>query len=143
MKVHCAKSTMTFGIALVMVFVLAGGSIGLGQEVVSKAEVSGKIPLKILYVGVADTERSRDFVGFLSENFTEAKFANVRTFKEEHAKDSDVIILDKDGVEWGISRVDFPLTNIKFSEAYSKPTISMGIPGAFFTGEMKLKTDYM
>jgi len=143
MRAGPVKNLMCCIFVWVAVFVLVGGSVGLGQEMNPQVNMSGKIPLKILYVGVEDTERSRDFVGFLSENFAEAKFANVRTFKEENAKNSDVIILDKDGVEWGISKVDFPLTNITFSETYSKPTISLGIPGAFFTGEMNLKTDYM
>jgi len=138
-----AKNLMFCSFVWVAVFVLLGGSIGFGQDVVSNGEVSGMIPLRILYVGVENTERSKDFVGFLNENFTEVKFANVLTFKEEQAKGSDVIILDKDGVEWGTSRVDFSLTNIKFSDTYSKPTISMGIPGAFFTRENNLKTDYM
>ena len=126
-----------------VIIVLVVGSVGLGQAADRQAQVSGRIPLKILYVGVEGAERSKDFVGFLGENFAEAKFANMRTFQEEQAQDSDVIILDKDGVEWGISGIDFPLTNIKFSETYSKPTISLGIPGAFFTDQMKLKTGYM
>ena len=143
MRAGRVRNLMCCSFVWVAVFVLVVGSVGLGQAVVRQAVVSGKIPLKILYVGVEGTERSRDFVGFLNENFTEAKFANVRTFKEEQAKNSDVIILDKDGVEWGISRVDFPLTNITFSETYSKPTVSLGIPGAFFTDQMSLKTGYM
>jgi len=101
-----------------------------------------KIPLRILYVGLPDTERQKDFVSFLSGNFTEVKTAGLDTFTEEQTKDSDVIILDKDGIQWG-SRGGNPLSDLKVSAQYSRPTLSLGIPGAFWTDRMRLKTGYM
>jgi hypothetical protein len=59
----------------------------------------GKIPLKILYVGLTNTERQKDFVSFLSDNFTEVKSTDLYAFKEEQTNNSDVIILDKDGIQ--------------------------------------------
>ena len=101
-----------------------------------------KISLRILYVGLVNTERQKDFVSFLSRNFTEVKTADLYTFKEEQTNDSDVVILDKDGIQWG-SRGGKPLRDLKVSNQYSRPTISLGIPGAFWTDRMRLKTGYM
>jgi len=58
-----------------------------------------KIPLQILYLGLPDTERQKDFFSFLSGNFTEVKTAGLDTFAEEQTKGSDVIILDNDGIQ--------------------------------------------
>ncbi len=101
-----------------------------------------EIPLRILYVGPPNTDRQKDFVSFLSKNFKEAKTADLYTFKEEQTKDSDVVILDKDGIQWG-SRGGKPLRDLKVSNQYSRPTLSLGIPGAFWTDRMRLKTGYM
>lgn len=101
-----------------------------------------KIPLRILYVGLPDTERQKDFVSFLSKNFLEVKTADLYAFKEEQTEGSDVIILDKDGIQWG-NEGGRPLRDLRVSAQYSRPTISLGIPGAFWTDRMRLKTGYM
>jgi len=102
----------------------------------------GKIPLKILYVGLPDTERQKDFVSFLSENFTEVKTAGLDTFTEEQTKNSDVVILDKDGIQWA-DRGGSPLWDLKVSAQYTRPTLTLGIPGAFWATRKGLKTGYM
>jgi len=107
-----------------------------------QGSIDGKIPLRILYVGLPDTERQKDFVSFLSVNFTQVKTAGLDTFTEEQTKDSDVIILDKDGIQWG-SRGGSPLRDLQVSAQYSRPTLSLGIPGAFWADRMRLKTGYM
>lgn len=104
---------------------------------------SGKIPLKILYVGLTNTERQKDFVSFLSDNFTEVKSTDLYAFKEEQTEGSDVIILDKDGIQWADRDGGKPLANYLVSSQYSRPTITLGIPGAFWTSRMGLKTGYM
>lgn len=119
-----------------------GAEQGSTSEVVADHGTSVKHDLRILYVGLPDTERQKDFVSFLSRNFTEVKTADLYAFKEEQTKDSDVVILDKDGIQWG-SRGGKPLTDLKVSNQYSRSTISLGIPGAFWTDRMRLKTGYM
>ena len=101
-----------------------------------------KIPLRILYVGLVNTERQEDFVAFLSKNFGEVKTADLYAFKEEQTKDSDVVILDKDGIQWA-GEGGRPLWDLKVSALYSRPTVSLGIPGAFWAARMRLKTGYM
>jgi hypothetical protein len=102
-----------------------------------------KIQLKILYVGLTDTERQKDFVSFFSKNFQEVKTADLYAFKEEQTNNSDVIILDKDGIQWAGRGDGKPLMNYPVSNQYSRPTITLGIPGAFWTDRMRLKTGYM
>jgi len=93
-------------------------------------------------VGLPHTERKEDFVSFLSGNFKEVKTVDLYAFKEEQTNNSDVVILDKDGIEWG-SRGGRPLRDLQVSAQYSRPTLSLGIPGAFWTDRMRLKTGYM
>ena len=112
------------------------------QSQAQQKTTDDKIRLRILYVGLPNTERQKDFVSFLFRNFIEVKTADLYTFKEEQTKDSDVIILDKDGIQWG-SRGGNPLRDLEVSVQYSRPTLSLGIPGAFWTDRMRLKTGYM
>jgi hypothetical protein len=102
----------------------------------------GKIPLSILYVGLPDTEREEDFVSFLSLHFAEVRSIDLLNFEEGQTQDSDVVIMDKDGIQWG-SRGGNPLSDYAVSRAYSKPTVTVGTPGAFWTSTMGLKTGYM
>ncbi len=101
-----------------------------------------KVPLKILYVGLSETDREKDFVSFLSRHFTEVKSINLDAFKEDQTQGSDVVILDKDGIQWG-SRGGKPLSDHGVSNGYTKPTVTLGIPGAFWASRMNLKTGYM
>ncbi len=86
---------------------------------------SGKIPLRVLYVGLPDTERQNDFVTFLGEHFTQVDTADYNAFKEEQTKDCDVAIFDKDGLEWAA-------LDIRVSPQYSRATVSLSVPGAFW-----------
>ena len=100
-----------------------------------------KIPLRILYAGMPNTTRQQDFVSFLGEHFSTVKTVDVLTFTEAQAEDSDVVILDKDGIQWG-SRGGDPLTDLKLPETYSRATLALGIPGSFLLDRMRLKPGY-
>ena len=95
-----------------------------------------KIPLRILYVGLPETERQKDFVTFLSEHFTHVETADYNAFKEEQTEDCDVAILDKDGLEW-------KALDIRVSNQYSRATVSLGVPGAFWVRSVSRKMGYM
>jgi hypothetical protein len=101
----------------------------------------GKLPLRILYAGMPDTARQKDFLSFLGKHFVAVKAVDVKTFTEVQAKDSDVVILDKDGIQWG-SRGGNPLSELKLPETYSRATLALGIPGAFLYNRMSLKPGY-
>ncbi len=102
---------------------------------------AGKLSLRILYAGMPGTARQKDFVSFLSKHFAAVKTVDVKTFTEAQAKDSDVVILDKDGIQWG-SRGGNPLTDLKLPETYARATVALGIPGAFLLDRMSLKPGY-
>jgi hypothetical protein len=97
---------------------------------------SGKIPLRVLYVGLPETERQRDFVTFLGRHFTQVETADYNSFKEEQTKDCDVAIFDKDGLEW-------KSLDINVSGQYSRATVSLGVPGAFWVRSVSRKMGYM
>ena len=58
------------------------------------------------------TAREKDFVSFLGKHSLAVKAVDVKTFTEAQAKDSDVVILDKDGIQWG-NRGGDPLYDLK------------------------------
>jgi hypothetical protein len=93
------------------------------------------LPLKILYAGEKGTNRFNDFETFLKANFKTVTTIDLKAFDQNQTRDSDVVILDSNG----IGRGSFP---VSFSKDYSKPTISMGIPGARWCDQMHLKTGY-
>ena len=103
---------------------------------VDLAGAAVKLDLRILYVGLPNTERQKDFVEFLSKHFKRVDTADYNTFKEEQTEDCDVAIFDKDGLEW-------KALDINVSSQYSRATISMGVPGAFWVRRVSSKMGYM
>ncbi len=103
--------------------------------------VEDKISMRVLYAGMPGTARQKDFVSFLSNHFVEVESVDIGSFTEQQANASDVVILDKDGIQWG-SRGGNPLSELKLSKGYSRATISLGIPGAFLYSRMGLKPGY-
>ena len=127
------KYTLTIPIILALLIVPCGG----GQE----APAESKISLRILYAGMPGTDRQKDFVSFLSNHFVEVKSVDVMSFKEEQANESDVVILDKDGIQWA-NRGGNPLSEIGLAKSYKRATLALGIPGAFLYDRMGLKPGY-
>ena len=105
-------------------------------EIVENAGVSEKMDLRILYVGLPDTERQKDFVTFLRGHFKQVDTADYNAFGEEQAKDCDVAIFDKDGIER-------QALDIEVSEQYSRATVTIGLPGALWGRSRNMKTAYM
>ena len=106
-----------------------------------KPSAESKISLRILYAGMPGTARQKDFVSFLGKHFVEVKAVDVGSFTEEQANDSDVVILDKDGIQWA-NRGGNPLSDLKLPKDYSRATLALGIPGAFLYDRMRLKPGY-
>jgi len=101
----------------------------------------GKISLRVLYAGMPNTARQKDFVSFLSRHFVDVKAVAFSSFSEEQANESDVVILDKDGIQWA-SRGGNPLSDIKLSDTYSRATLALGTSGAFLYSQVRLKPGY-
>ncbi len=106
------------------------------SEAIENIDVSEKSDLRILYVGLPDTERQKDFVTFLGKYFKQVDTADYHAFSEGQTKDCDVAIFDKDGIEWAPLEIDV-------SDKYSRATVSIGVPGAFWVERVSRKMGYM
>ena len=127
------KHFFTISFILALLVVPCAG----GQE----APTENKLSLRILYAGVPGTARQKDFVSFLSTHFVEVKSVDFMSFTEEQANESDVVILDKDGIQWA-NKGGNPLWDIRLSKNYSRATLALGVPGAFLYDRMRLKPGY-
>jgi len=99
-------------------------------ERVYQADTDEKINLRILYAGLPNTERAKDFTDFLAEHFAQVETIDYNTFKEGQSRGFDVVILDY-----------APRPNI--SREYSRATITVGVPGADICSSLSLKTGYL
>ena len=106
------------------------------SEQIVQTEPSGKIDLKILYAGLPDTDRAKDFVDFLKKHFEQVKTTDYNTFTGDEAANYDVAIIDHNGVAFRS-----PRPNI--SRQYTRATVTMGVPGAFICSNLSLKTGYL
>lgn len=97
---------------------------------------SEKIGLRILYAGLPNTERAKDFVDFLTKHFKEVETTDYNTFTESKTAGFDVTIIDYDGQD---TRAPLP----SISREYSRATITVGSPGADLGNRLSLKTGYL
>ncbi len=106
------------------------------SEEIDKIDVSEKIDLRILYAGLPNTERSKDFVEFLTKHFNEVESTDYNTFVENKTAGFDVTIIDYDGQD---TRAPLP----SISREYSRATVTIGSPGADLGNRLSLKTGYL
>ncbi len=105
-------------------------------EEIDKIDVSEKIDLRILYAGLPNTERSKDFVEFLTRHFKQVESTDYNTFVENKSAGFDVTIIDYDGQD---TRAPLP----SISRQYSRATVTIGSPGADLCSRLSLKTGYL
>ncbi len=105
-------------------------------SVFSAESEQGKLPLRILYVGHPGAERTTDFVSFLKEHFKNVETGDLAAFPGRTKADADVVLLDYDGDGFKAPRVHFPT-------GYSRPTVTIGVPGALICSANGLKTGYL
>jgi len=101
-----------------------------------KIEISEKIDLRILYAGLPNTDRAKDFVDFLKTYFQQVETTDYNTFTGSHTAEFDVAIIDHNGVGFRAPRPSI-------SRQYSRSTVTMGVPGAFICSNLSLKTGYL
>jgi hypothetical protein len=101
-----------------------------------QTDTTEKINLRILYAGLPNTDRAKDFVDFLTKHFKQVETTDYNTFTGEEAADFDVAIIDYDGVEFRS-----PRPNV--SRQYTGAAVTMGVPGAFVCSRLSLKTGYL
>jgi len=101
-----------------------------------KTDTSGKIALRILYAGLQNTDRAKDFVDFLTRYFQQVETTDYNTFTGSHTADFDVAVIDHDGADTRAPR-------LKISRQYTRATVTVGVPGAFLCSGLSLKTGYL
>jgi hypothetical protein len=122
------------GLVWATVTLLAGAaSSALSQTTPAAAEL-GK--LRILYAGHPDSDREKDFVQFLGTHFATVKTADLAAFKEKDAEGFDVTILDYDGDGFKAPRPNISL-------GFSKPLLTVGVPGGLMCSGWRLKLGYL
>lgn len=95
---------------------------------------TGRFP--ILYVGNPGSEREQDFVAFLGKHFGAIETADLKTFAESQCDGFGVTILDYDGR-------GFEAPRPRISLEFSRPLITVGVPGAMMCSKWRLKTAYL
>lgn len=102
----------------------------------SNAGNQDRADLRILYAGLLETDRAKDFVVFSGRHFAEVKTTDYNTFTGSRAAGFDVTIIDYDGV-------DTKASPLLLSPFYSAATITIGVPGALICSRLNLKTAYL
>jgi hypothetical protein len=125
--------TKGMGLASMAAVLLAILPTGARSYAQAQAQVS---KLRILYAGHPGTEREKDFVGFLQKYFDVVRTGNLETFKEADTEGFDVTLLDWD---WNAFEGPRP----KLSESFSRPIMTLGVPGGMICNEWRLKTGYL
>ncbi len=105
----------------------------ISEEIQTPSE---KFNLKVLYTGRPNTKRAKDFIDFLNKYFNEVQLADYNSFEEKNTKGFDVVIIDYDGRSH-----DAP--KLQISQAYSRATVTIGVPGANLCSRLHLKTGYL
>lgn len=100
------------------------------------SQAGNKIDLKILYAGHPGSDRERDFSSFLRTHFSEVSVTDLAAFQEREADGFDVVIMTYDGD-------GFKAPRPRFSPGFSKPLMTVGVPGAFICGSLNLKMGYL
>jgi hypothetical protein len=109
------------------------------------------IPLKVLYAGDPGSARAKDFTAFLTDHFAKLTATDLGKFKEEEARDYDVVIFDwtsiyprdKDG------KIDNGSNNFKsppaphLSQQFAKPAVLIGAAGGDVAGSLQLKINWL
>lgn len=96
----------------------------------------GKIKLRILCTTSPEEGRTDDFTEFLSKHFAKVATTDYKNFREELAKDFDVVIID-----YGMRRPGTPVP--KISQDYSRATVTIGVAGSMVCRRLNLKPGYL
>lgn len=127
MKIACRESIPVHAARLACLLLLA--ACGIAGAQVDRS-------LKILYTGRSGSDREKDFVRFLREHFDTVQTGNLETFKEADTQGFDVTLLD-----WDWNDLKGPRPQI--SESFSRPVLTLGVPGGLICSQWRLKTGYM
>jgi len=104
------------------------------QSAIAPAQVNRG--LRILYAGRPGSSREKEFVSFLKKHFDVVQTGNLETFKEADTQGFDVTLLDWDNNE-------FKGPKPAISDSFSRPIVTLGVPGGLICSRWGLKTGYL
>jgi hypothetical protein len=119
--------------ALLAILLASPGSRAQSSAAPATDELS---KLRILYAGRPGSDREKEFVGFLKKYFDVVQTGNLETFKEADTQGFDVTLLD-----WDSGQIHGPKP--KVSESFSRPVVTLGVPGGLICRQWRLKTGYL
>ena len=125
------RDTWLHVVAAGCLLVGAGAVLCSGQE---SPQVNRR--LKILYAGHSGSDREKDFVSFLKKHFDVVQTGNLQTFQESDTPGFDVTLLDWD---WN----EFKGPRPRLSESFSRPLMTLGVPGGLLCSQWRLKAGYL
>jgi hypothetical protein len=117
-----------------LLIVLLAGTWSQAQSPPAPAGEVSK--LRILYAGHPGTDREKDFVGFLKKHFEVVRTGDLATFKEADTQGFDVTLLD-----WDINEFKGPRPQL--GPNFSRPLMTLGVPGGLICDRGRLKTAYL
>jgi hypothetical protein len=120
---------------IAIVGVVIAALLVLPLDVSAQTKPADKIDLKVLYAGQPGSAREKDFVDFLGRHFREVKTSDLAQFHPGAASGFDVILMDYDGDPFKA-----PCPNLLGD--YTRPTVTVAVPGAMICRQLGLKTGY-
>ena len=108
-----------------------------------------KIDMKVLYAGVPDAPRTKDFTEFLGKTFTKVGTVALKALDEKAAADYDVVIVDSPTPYQSEAESRKTGSGFKMPEApklttgFTKPAVLMGAAGGKVLGELKIKLQWL
>ncbi|MBN2133348.1 MAG: hypothetical protein JW741_27870 [Sedimentisphaerales bacterium] len=94
--------------------------------------------LRILYVGKPRSGREKDFVRFLGKHFATVETGDLKTFDGSQCDGFDVTIVDYDDGGDG-----FKAPRPRIPDQFSRPLVTVGVPGGLMCSQWRLKTGYL
>lgn len=102
----------------------------------ANAQAENDLALRIVYAGDPGSSREKDFVAFLRTHFSKVDTTSLAKFGDSTASGYDVAIFDYSGQ-------GFNPPQPKISASYDRPTVTVGVSGAFISAKQRLKTGYL
>jgi hypothetical protein len=99
-------------------------------------ERSGRLPQRLLFVGNAQTQRTREFVAFFRKHFARVDVAEREGFDPGRARQADVVVLD-----WSQRdpRSKPPKSPLGKRELWDRPTVLLGSAGHLLAGAWEVR----
>ncbi len=104
-------------------------------------DATGRIPLKVLYAGVAGAPRTAEFQEFLGSAFAEAGTIPLADLSVATAKAWDVVIVDSPS-PYQDKGFKMP-ASAELGLDFRKPVILMGAAGGAVLGKLDIKLDWL